>query len=423
MAARRGSVIPLVIAGLLGLVLVLAVRQWVSGGDGAEEARADASGSTTNPRLRAEGCTTVSVVASSEKAALLGRLAEQYNGSGPQVGGACVWMAVSTKASGAATTALARGWDEEVDGPRPDVWSPASSSWAGLVDQGATDLDRPSPMPEERPSLVQTPLVIAMPLPMAQALGWPDAQIGWKDLAAIVEAPKGWDSKGHPEWGRFKLGKTNPYFSTSGLNATIAAVLRRHRTVQRPHVQAGRRPRDPGVRGEAGVLGRPLRGHDADLPGEHEPGGRCGPGADLRLGGHGRGEVGAGLQPRQSHRGPGDPGPAAAADRPPGRGVPLRRDPAVGQPVDHAGRRVGGRHQAPGRRRLPRLAARAAAAEGVHRRRLPDVRGRAGPGHLHRRTACCRPGRRTSSRRPRPPCSPTCRSPGTTCASARTCCS
>ena len=80
-------------------------------------------------------------------------------------------------------------------------------------------------MPTERPSLVQTPLVIAMPLPMAQALGWPDAQIGWKDLAALAKSPKGWASKDHPEWGRFKLGKTNPHFSTSGLNATIASYF------------------------------------------------------------------------------------------------------------------------------------------------------------------------------------------------------
>ena len=226
MAARRGSVIPLIIAGLFGLVLVLMVRQWVGGdGGGDTEAGGDPAGSTATAPGAPEGCTTVSIVASSEKAALLGKLAEQYNGSSPQVDGTCMWMTVSTKASGAAATALARGWDEKVDGPRPDVWSPASSSWAVLVDQGSTDLDRSSPMPKERPSLVQTPLVIAMPLPMAQALGWPDAQIGWKDLAAIAKSPKGWASKDHPEWGRFKLGKTNPYFSTSGLNATIASYF------------------------------------------------------------------------------------------------------------------------------------------------------------------------------------------------------
>ncbi|MCU0262255.1 MAG: substrate-binding and VWA domain-containing protein [Candidatus Nanopelagicales bacterium] len=225
MAARRGSIIPLVIAGLLGLVLILLVRQWVGGDeDGSAQAGGEPDGSTTTAEAP-EGCSTLSIVASSEKAALLATLAERYNASNSQVDGACMWMTVSTKASGAATTALARGWDETVDGPRPDVWSPASSSWAVLVDQGSTDLDRPSPMPKERPSLVQTPLVIAMPLPMAQALGWPDAQIGWKDLAEVAKSPQGWASKDHPEWGRFKLGKTNPYFSTSGLNATIASYF------------------------------------------------------------------------------------------------------------------------------------------------------------------------------------------------------
>jgi Ca-activated chloride channel homolog len=224
MAARRGSIIPLVIAGLLGLVLVLVVRQWVGGGDSGDT-QAGGEPAPTTAAAAPEGCTTVSIVASSEKAALLGKLAERYNATSPTVDGTCMWMNVSTKASGAAATALARGWDEKVDGPRPDVWSPASSSWAVLVDQGSTDLDRPSPMPKERPSLVQTPLVIAMPQPMAEALGWPEAKIGWKDLAAIAKSPKGWASEGHPEWGRFKLGKTNPYFSTSGLNATIASYF------------------------------------------------------------------------------------------------------------------------------------------------------------------------------------------------------
>jgi Ca-activated chloride channel family protein len=224
-AARRGSIIPLLIAALIGIGLIIAVRMVLAGGDdgGGEE---QAAGSGATQAAAPEDCTQVSVVASSEKAGLLRTLADRYNTTtGPTVDGQCVWMVVSTKASGGAATALARGWDEAVDGPRPDVWTPASSSWAVLVDQGSADFDRPSPMPDERPSLAQTPLVIAMPLPMAQALGWPDAQIGWKDLAAIARAKDGWASKGHPEWGRFKLGKTNPYFSTSGLNATIASYF------------------------------------------------------------------------------------------------------------------------------------------------------------------------------------------------------
>jgi Ca-activated chloride channel family protein len=222
MATRRGSALPLVVAALLGIVLIIAVRQLFGGGDDQASGGADASDAPTGAP---PDCTSVSVVASSEKAGILRTLADSYNGRSPQVAGTCVWMSVSTKASGAAATALARGWDEELDGPRPDVWSPASSSWAVLVDQGAADLDRPSPMPEARPSLVQTPLVIAMPQPMAEALGWPEEPIGWSDLATLARADGGWASKGHPEWGRFKLGKTNPYYSTSGLNATIASYF------------------------------------------------------------------------------------------------------------------------------------------------------------------------------------------------------
>ena len=67
-----------------------------------------------------------------------------------------------------------------------------------------------------------TPLVIAMPKPMAQALGWPDTPIGYADLLKLAQDPNGWAAKGHPEWGKFKLGKTNPNFSTSALAATTA---------------------------------------------------------------------------------------------------------------------------------------------------------------------------------------------------------
>ena len=67
-----------------------------------------------------------------------------------------------------------------------------------------------------------TPLVIAMPKPMAEALGYPGKQLGFSDIVDLANTPDGWAAYGHPEWGAFKLGKTNPNFSTSGLNFTIA---------------------------------------------------------------------------------------------------------------------------------------------------------------------------------------------------------
>ena len=67
-----------------------------------------------------------------------------------------------------------------------------------------------------------TPLVIAMPEPMAEALGAPDEAIGWADVLELSTSAEGWGAFGHPEWGPFRLGKTNPNFSTSGLSALIA---------------------------------------------------------------------------------------------------------------------------------------------------------------------------------------------------------
>ena len=37
--------------------------------------------------------------------------------------------------------------------------------------------------------------------------------------------PDGWGAKGYSEWGAFKLGKTNPNISTTGLAATVGAFV------------------------------------------------------------------------------------------------------------------------------------------------------------------------------------------------------
>ena len=75
--------------------------------------------------------------------------------------------------------------------------------------------------PEGEP-FMQTPLVIAMPKPMADALGYPETPVGWEDILRLATSDEGWAAYGHPEWGPFRLGKTNPNFSTSGLSALIA---------------------------------------------------------------------------------------------------------------------------------------------------------------------------------------------------------
>src|SRR3712207_3784685 len=125
------------------------------------------------------------------------------------------------KSSGAAMTLLADGWDEAVEGPKPVIWSPASSSWGAILNQRLTDKGGEAIAPDGTPFML-TPLVIAMPKPMADALGYPEKPIGFSDILALSRNAEGWGAYGHPEWGPFRLGKTNPNFSTSGLSALIA---------------------------------------------------------------------------------------------------------------------------------------------------------------------------------------------------------
>ncbi len=166
---------------------------------------------------RREDCITVDTAVSSEKIELLTELAATFNDSDEAVvDGECVFVDVRSKSSGAATTALADGWDEEVDGPRPVIWSPASSSWGQILNQRLADAGEAPIAPEDPTPFMLTPLVIAMPEPMAEALGWPDTPIGWRQILDLANSEAGWGDFGHPEWGQFRLGKTNPNFSTSG---------------------------------------------------------------------------------------------------------------------------------------------------------------------------------------------------------------
>lgn len=210
-AVHRGRVA----AALLGALALFAAA--CSGGSEDPFATGDPDTGGVDP-----DCIVVDAAVSSEKIELLSELAEDFNDSGAEVDGTCVGVAVRSKASGSAATALAEGWDTETDGPQPTLWSPASSAWGAVLNERLAESGE-APMAAEDPTpFMLTPLVIAMPEPMAEALGWPDTPIGWSDILALANSPEGWAAKGHPEWGPFRLGKTNPNFSTSGLSALIA---------------------------------------------------------------------------------------------------------------------------------------------------------------------------------------------------------
>ena len=108
---------------------------------------------------------------------------------------------------------------------QPDIWSPAGSTWLTLLNDQWQKKYHSDIVPtgaNSTPSLVLSPVVIAMWKPEAEALGWPNRPIGWAKIAALSTDPQGWASYGHPEWGDFKFGHTRPDDSNSGLDSVIA---------------------------------------------------------------------------------------------------------------------------------------------------------------------------------------------------------
>lgn len=201
---------------MAGLV-VLAVLASSCISIGGEDEPGD-PGSVTVP----DGCREVPAHVSSEKMTLLSALAAEFNATGPEVDGECVAITVYRTASGRGAQLLAEGWPADGSaGPEPVLWSPASAAWGAVLNERLSQAGQ-APMAGDFERIMLTPLVLAMPQPMAEALGWPESDIGWADILALSKNPEGWGSVGHPEWGPFKLGKTNPNFSTSGLSATVA---------------------------------------------------------------------------------------------------------------------------------------------------------------------------------------------------------
>jgi Ca-activated chloride channel family protein len=159
-----------------------------------------------------EGALRIPFAYSPEKEKLLGPLIERFNSERRQVGGKSVFVQGEVVASGEAESKIARGTLE------PVAWSPASSLWGRLLN---FDADRPLAA-RENPSIVRTPLVIAMWEPFARALGWPRKRIGFEQIIRLARSNQGFAAFGKPQFGRFKLVHTNPDFSTSGLSAVVA---------------------------------------------------------------------------------------------------------------------------------------------------------------------------------------------------------
>lgn len=179
------------------------------------------NGETTGslPEIGADGCTSVVVATSSEKVNLMEDLGQKFKES--EIGKAldnCATIYPVNVASGAAADNLMNStteWPDVSEDYYPTIWSPASTIWTDQVSivAGANVFEG------EPTSFTKTPIVYGMPEGMAKALGYPDKDISMKDLEKLVV--EGWGSVGKDNWGDFKIAKTNPNTSTTGLSALL----------------------------------------------------------------------------------------------------------------------------------------------------------------------------------------------------------
>jgi Ca-activated chloride channel homolog len=159
---------------------------------------------------------TIQVSSSTEKAGVMGELAERYNAADRVVGpdGRCARVALTGLTSGSMKIQIAEGMQDP-----PEVWLPTSSMWLRLLEhEGRGNLIVRDPAPR---SIASSALVIAMPRPVAEALEQHGAPLEtWEDVLELAQ--EGWSAYDRPEWGEFILGRDNAETSTSGLAATVA---------------------------------------------------------------------------------------------------------------------------------------------------------------------------------------------------------
>ena len=224
---------------LVAIVLIVGALWWKSTDSGGGSSTSTTTIST-NPSSNAttatvpDGAVVVTMAYSPEKRPLLEPLVAQFNTSGAEVDGQKVVVQADVVSSGEATDRIVAG------DLQPVLWSPSSSLWGRLVNF-RTDS---AMVPDQNPSLVRTPLVIAMWEPLARALGWPNKELGWSDILREARSTKGWAAYGHPEWAASSSGTPTPISPHQGcrpLRPSTSSLRARRRASRWP--TSGHRPR------------------------------------------------------------------------------------------------------------------------------------------------------------------------------------
>jgi Ca-activated chloride channel homolog len=160
------------------------------------------------------GQVRLSVAAAPQIAAAVQQSAAEWAGGTAAVGGACV--AVDVRAVDPADVAAVLGAAQKVSlagagAPRagvtaPDVWVPDARTWLQRLRSAAPEFAF-----TEEGSLALSPVVMAMPEPVAKELGWPRKKLTYADLIAQITTST-----------NFRAGTVDPARDAAALSGLLA---------------------------------------------------------------------------------------------------------------------------------------------------------------------------------------------------------
>ncbi|MEV0716448.1 substrate-binding domain-containing protein [Asanoa sp. NPDC050611] len=127
----------------------------------------------------------LTVAAAGEIAPAIDKAAKAWVDGGAEADGVCVAVDVVAQepvdvaavVAGKHGVALAGVGLANGTATMPDVWVPDSSTWLLRLQSAASGFS-----PTNGESIARSPVVIAMPEPVATQIGWPDKKLGWQDL-------------------------------------------------------------------------------------------------------------------------------------------------------------------------------------------------------------------------------------------------
>ncbi|MFF5084327.1 VWA domain-containing protein [Actinoplanes sp. NPDC000266] len=139
-------------------------------------------------QLSDKGCTgsiRLTVAAANEIQPAVDQAAQRWVQDGANVDGTCVAVSVVNTNSSTMAAAVAGEHKVQLTGlgtaPEsvkvPDVWIPDSSTWLLRLKAEA-----PGFAPTDQKPIAQSPVVVAMPKPIAERIGWPDKELSWGTL-------------------------------------------------------------------------------------------------------------------------------------------------------------------------------------------------------------------------------------------------